>query len=488
VIWSIVQQVGGQGVSLLVYLVLANLLTPEDFGLVGLATVWTALLAAFAESGFGAALVQRRTIDATHASTTFAINLGVGAVLSLGGVLLSWPAARFTGDPRLQPVVAALSAGFLIRSLGLTHVALAQRDLRFRVLAIRDLSANTVGGALGIALALRGAGVWSLVAMSLASATVGSALLWYITPWRPARSELSRSAMGDLWRFSANILGFNLFKALAQNVDRLVIGRLLGTTPVGYYTLAVRLVLQPIGVVVGALGVYLFARVARVQGDRPRAQLEYRRVFRLAVAATAPVAAGAVTVGPPLVGWLLGPAWSPVAPVLAWLGIVALCRALFSPAGQVLKALGRPDWMLGWSVAITGLTIAAVYAGAPWGLPGVAAGVGIAHVVGVPVILTIVHRLGGLSASEHAIAGAGALAAGTALAALLLPFSWLLGHAPALLAVVTVTATIAYAAAVIRLQPDLASAIRGRLVRLPIAVPTSDEAPFEQDVHDDGRF
>jgi len=474
--------------SLLIYLVLANLLTPQDFGLVGLATVWTAFLAAFAESGFGAALVQRRTIDATHASTTFAINLGVGAVLSLGGVLLSWPAAKFTGDPRLQPVVAALSAGFLIRAFGLAHVALAQRDLRFRVLAVRDLIANAVGGALGITLALRGAGVWSLVAVSLASATVGSALLWYITAWRPARSQVSLAAMRDLWGFSANILGFNLFKALAQNVDRLVVGRLLGTASVGYYTLAVRLVLQPIGVVVGALGVYLFPRVARVQDDRPRAQSEYRRVFRLAIAATVPISAGAVTVGPALVSWLLGPAWDPVAPVLAWLGIVGLCRALFSPAGQVLKALGRPDWMLGWSVVITGLTIAAVYAGAPWGLPGVAAGVAVAHAAGVPVILTMVHRLGGLSAWEHARAGAGTMAAGVALAALLLTISWLLGDAPGLLAVATVASGIAYAAAVVRIQPDLANAIRDRLVRLPAAVSRSGDSRFEGTVPDDGQF
>lgn len=485
-IWSVVQHVGGQGLNLLIYLVLANLLTPEDFGLVGLATVWTAFLAAFAESGFGAALIQRRTIDARHASTTFAINLGVGAVLSLAGVLLSWPAATFTGDPRLQPVVAALSAGFLIRAFGLTHVALAQRDLRFRVLAVRDLSANAVGGALGIALALRGAGVWSLVAMSLVSALVGSALLWYITAWRPALSDVSLAAVRDLWRFSANILGFNLFKALAQNVDRLVIGRLLGTAAVGYYTLAVRLVLQPIGVVVGALGVYLFPRVARVQHDRPRARREYHRVFKLAVAATAPVSAVAVTAGPALVSWLLGPAWSPVAPLLAWLGIATLCRALFSPAGQLLKALGRPDWMLGWSVVITALTIAGVYAGSPWGVPGVAAGVGLAHALGVPVILTIVHRLDGLSAGEHARAVAGVLLAGVALAALLLPLSRLLAYAPGWLAVATAAAAIGYAAAVIRLDPDLRTMIRDRLAKPPVAVRGADDPAFAPDGRDDG--
>ena len=216
-IWAVLQQVGGQAVNLVNFLVLAAVLRPGEFGILAMASAWLAILGAFAESGFGSAVVQRADLRPEHLSTTFAITVAIGVVLGALGVALSWPAAIVFKTRELQPVMAALSLGFPIRAVGLTHAALAQRELRFRALAGRDIASNLVGGLAGVVLALRGFGVWSLVAMTMVSAVLATVLLWRIAPWRPRLPECSLRHARELWPYSSRMLGFSLFKAAAQN-------------------------------------------------------------------------------------------------------------------------------------------------------------------------------------------------------------------------------------------------------------------------------
>ena len=149
--WSLAQQGGRQVAAYAVFIVLARLLTPHDFGLVALATAWIGLLGVFSEVGFGSALVQRAQITSAHLSSTFFLNTGIGLLITLLGMAASWPLSRVLGAPEVQPVMLALSLGFLINSLGLTHMALVYRELRFKELAIRDLIATLLGGAVGLA-------------------------------------------------------------------------------------------------------------------------------------------------------------------------------------------------------------------------------------------------------------------------------------------------------------------------------------------------
>jgi len=415
VIWSLVQNVGGQAVTLTFYVLLAVVLSPVEFGLVGLATVWTAVLSAFTELGFGAALVQRREITDAHASTTFVLNLAVGAVLSGLGALVAGPVAVWFDEPVLRPVVAALSLGFVMRAPGLTHAALALRDMRFRALAARDIVANGLGGAVGLGLAVSGFGVWSLVAVNLVAAASASTLMWFADPWRPRLQDVSKRALTDLWPYSSSILGFNLFKAIAQNADRLIVGQLLGTVAVGFYSVASRLVLQAIAVPVNALGVYLFPKVARADGDLAAARESYGVVLALSLAITVPFAVAVFAAAPALVAWL-GEAWLPVVPLTAWLTLAAVARAIFSPGTQLMKALGRPDSMLRWSIQVSVITTVALFAGLPWGLPGVTAAFAVGHIVALPILMRMVDRLSGYGPGAHLQRTRRALIAGAFLA------------------------------------------------------------------------
>jgi O-antigen/teichoic acid export membrane protein len=395
VIWSVLQQVGGQAATMLVFFALAALLPPSDFGLIGMAAAWLALLSAFGETGFGAAIIQREHLRKEHLSSTFGINLAMGALLTLVGVGLSWPAAVYFRTPALQPVMAVLSAGFVVRAFGLTQAALAQRELRFRSLAIRDLVASVAGGCAGLALAFAGYGVWSLVAMSLVNALLGTFLLWQLAHWRPRVAEISREAAGELWPYSSRVLGFNMFKAFAQNTDRLIIGPLLGVHAVGVYTFASKVAIFPVTIFVGALGAYLFPRVARIQGDRAGVGAIYRKVMIAVLNVVLPGLAVVVVLTPAVVP-LLGERWREAAPVIQVLAVAALAQAVIAPVGQLMKGLGRPGWLVLWSIGFTAVTSLALWIGVPWGLLGTSVGYVLAHVAALPVILWIGWRLTGL--------------------------------------------------------------------------------------------
>ena len=262
--WAVAQQVGRQSANYVVFLALALLLTPRDFGVVSLAASWVAFLSVFGEMGFAAALVQRPTLESGHLSTTFALNLAAGAVLTVLGVLISEPLARFFHTPEAAPVLVALSAGFILNAPSLTQAAFAQRELRFRELALRDTGAAILGGVVGIVLALSGWGVWSLVGQTLTTTATGTALLWRLSPWRPRLSEVSGERARELWGYGSKIFWFSVFKYFAQNGDRLVVGYLAGPIALGVYSFAHRLVVYPVATLTGAIGNYLFPRFARL--------------------------------------------------------------------------------------------------------------------------------------------------------------------------------------------------------------------------------
>ena len=391
--WAVAQQVGRQSANYVVFVLLALLLTPRDFGVVSLAASWIAFLSVFGELGFGAALVQRPKLEPGHLSTTFALNIGAGAVLTLLGVATAEPLARFFHTPEAAPVFLALSFGFLLNAPGLSQAALAQRELRFRDLALRDTVAALMGGAVGIVLALTGWGVWSLVAQTLTTTTTGTALLWRISPWRPRRSEVSLERARELWGYSSRIFWFSAFKYFAQNGDRLLVGYLAGPVALGVYAFAFRLVVSPVATLSGAIGNYLFPRFARLQQDRAAVSAVYLRATGALETAVLPPLALAAVIAPLAIPLLFGARWADAAVLVQLFASVAGAQLMISPVGQLMKALDRPGWLFAWSVFFTGLTLGLILAGSGGGLWGIGVGLTAAHLVGIVVAAGIAVRL-----------------------------------------------------------------------------------------------
>jgi PST family polysaccharide transporter len=250
------------------------------------------------------------------------------------------------------------------------------------------------------------------------------------------------------------MLGFNLLKALGQNTDRLIIGPLLGVHALGLYTLATRAVIFPVTTFVGALGNYMFPKVARLQAERLKVRAVYRAVLMAVLNVILPGLAALAVLAPAVVP-LLGTRWNGAVPIVQVLTIAALAQAVIAPVGQLMKGLGRPGWLIVWSVGFTLLTAVALWIGAGWGLTGASIAYVTAHAIGLPLILAIGWRLSGLGITDlfkvswRPALGAVVLATGLALLSRLVA-----GHSPPVLAIGALAAGTMYLMALARISPE----------------------------------
>ena len=391
--WSMVQQVGRLLLASLFYVVIAGLLTPDEVGVLGIATVWLAFLGIFADLGFGAALVQRREITDRHLTTIFLLNLALGVLLALVGAAASWPISRLMRTPEAQPVMLTLSAGFVVNALATVQVALATRHLRFRALAVRGIGGVLAGGIVGIVLAATGWGVWSMVAQMLTTGVVGTALLWKLSPYRPRLRHWSRDAAKDLWGYSSRLFALSVFKYVVQNADALLIGYIFGPARLGLYALVNKVVLQPITALEAGVGGFLFPRASRLQDDRRRVADLYAVSYKALNYLVLPFVAVAGVWGGILVPAILGPEWRGAEVVFYALAVIGLTHPPITPVGQLMKALDRPGWFLRWGVGFSLATITGLLAGSRFGFAWALVGLASAYLAVLPVNFFIVTRL-----------------------------------------------------------------------------------------------
>jgi O-antigen/teichoic acid export membrane protein len=331
-VWSVSQQVVRQAIAFAAFLVIARHIQPADLGLLGIAMLWMGFLNVFTDLGFSAALIQRPAMTEAHVSTAFYLNFAVGLLLTTVGLACASIAASVLETPAAAPVMQWLSLGFVFSALSTVQNALAQRELRFASLAIRDTIGITAGAAVGITAALRGWGVYSLVAQSLTSASVGTILLWGLSPYRFAIRSCSLRAFRDLWAFGSFITVFGIFKYVARNVDALLIGTMLGPPALGLYMFAQQLVTRPVTPIEGGIGAFMFARAAALQHQRERLACLFLSAFDLLNAVLVAWALVVSIAAPPVLRLYFGDKWD-ASLALIWLPRVMSRRPSASRSG-----------------------------------------------------------------------------------------------------------------------------------------------------------
>ena len=379
--WPFLQQIFVLGTSSLTLFVLASMLGPAAVGVWGMAAAFVAVLTSLSDVGVSSALIQRHGLTPAHESSAFAVNAVLGAGLSIIGTMLSPLAGQIFDDPRVVPITAGLSAQLAVRGLGATHTALIHRELRFRALALRDLFAGVLGMVAGILMSLGGAGTASFVGAALVSAVTGTVTAMLIGRRRIYPTRASWAATRELWNYGSSIFGFNAFKALAQNADRIIIGAALGAHAAGLYAVARSVVLTPVSAFSSALGFRFFPLLSRAQTNVHDVQRIFGEAQKLAHV-TVPRVLAAVLL--PLTLFLLAASdstWRDLLPIIWIMAGVGCIQALFAPVGQLMKAIGRPDWLLAWSILVWVITTACLLAGARWGVSGSVIGFFAAHVV-----------------------------------------------------------------------------------------------------------
>jgi O-antigen/teichoic acid export membrane protein len=454
--------------KLVVGVTLARLLTPVEYGIAGMVLVLVAFEPVLAGVAVASVLVQRPQITEDDRSTVFWTCTAIGFSASAIGVALSWPVAHFYGEPRVQPLFAAMSLCFAISSLGATQTHLLVREMSFRSLELRSMAGALVGAGLAVGLAAAGFGAWALVAQPLGALSVSTLLLWTLSSWRP-RLRWSRQSFRELRGFGGNVSGMLLLFQLNQNADNVLVGRFLGAPALGAYSLAYNVILVPFSRLASPLHDVVYPVFTRVQEDLPRVARVWLRAMRLLAAVAIPAMLGLVVAAPDLVDVVFGRRWHaavPVMQILAWVGALYVVQGLNS---VLLQALGRTRLLLGFALVSFAAGLGSFVLGLRWGIVGVAGCfAGVMTLIG-PLYMTLTARAVGITGRDVWSALAGVVRASAVTAAALAVLRVLLVHGgvpPALrLLAVAAAGTAVYAAAAWLLARDVVAEVPALLRR-----------------------
>jgi len=235
--WSACAKIVKQLLQFVISIILIRLLTPKDFGLIGMVMVFIGFVGLFSELGFGAAIIQKEQIGDRHLSSIFWLNIATGIILTCIMLAIAPVIAIFFNEPRLELLTAVLSVSFFISSFGMVQSAILRRSMNFRTLAIVETLTIVLAGIFAIVLAFRGYGVWSLVWQTIISTLASVVLIWISSDWKP-QFKFNKNAAKELVGFSANLLGFNAFNYWVRNLDDLLIGKFIGSSGLGIYNRA----------------------------------------------------------------------------------------------------------------------------------------------------------------------------------------------------------------------------------------------------------
>ena len=393
--WSAVESWGRHLFNAAIIVILARQLGAEEFGLAALAMVMPAILAVPVINGVPDALVQRPHVDPMHLDSAFWLLVCVGLSLTTLIWLSAVPLAAMLHEPDLTELVRWTSIIVVLQSLGSVPGAVLKRELDFRLFALRTTAGTVVGGTLGIAMALSGYGVWSLVAMYIAKVTVESTILLGLGTWRP-RMRFSMQHCRDLFPFSGPLVIQSLWTMINDELPKIVLGILGGTQAVGIFSFARRPLEFLTQGFLGPVSAVVMPAVARLQGDPERIQAFVVRAARTAALVGFPVFLGFAAVAPEAVPLMFGAHWAEAVPAIQILMLLGLERIVETLSGLSLLALGHSRLLLKLNVLYTGLCILMVSIGAHFSLEAALIGLVLCNLSLLPIFFYFAKRIGGI--------------------------------------------------------------------------------------------
>jgi O-antigen/teichoic acid export membrane protein len=370
--WAASSQIGRQGMQFITTAILARLLSPSDFGLVGMTMVITGFVEIFKDLGTSEVIIQRQNASESLIASIFWLDMLLGSVVASALFIMAPFFAWLYREPRVIPLLRVLTLSIVISGLGLVFRAILSRDMAFDKLARIELSATIGGDLIGIGAAIWGAGVWSLVAQSLTMVSITTIMLWWNVHWKP-RLVMDWMGIKSITNFSLNLTGSCILNYFARNADYFLIGRYLGTTPLGYYTMAYRLMLFPLQNVSSVITRVLFPAFSQIQNNNQRFRKGYLQSLGSIALVTFPMMLGLLAVSRPFVLAVLGPKWATVAILIIIFAPVGLIQSIGTTVGVIYKAKGRTDWMFRWEMVTAVLCVSSFVIGLHWGIIGVAA-------------------------------------------------------------------------------------------------------------------
>jgi PST family polysaccharide transporter len=368
-------KISSQGICFLIrtvsLMIMARLLDPKDFGLVGMVTAVTGVFSVFRDFGLSAAAVQRTTVTDEQASTLFWVNMLIGTGLALSLMVMAPFIVGFYREPKLLWITVALATAFISNAAAVQHSAMLERQMRFNTLSVIEVVTLLTSVLAGIEMAQHGYGYWALVVMAATPPVFCAALVWLATAWVPGRPQ-KRIGLRSMIRFGGTLTLNGFVMYIAMNFDKVLLGRFWGADAVGIYGRAYQLVNIPNDNLNSAATGVAFATLSRLQDEPGRFKSYFLKGYTAVLSLTVPITLACALFAADLIFVFLGPKWKGAVTVFRLLAPSTLAMAIINPMGWLLMSLGMVSRGLKIALVLAPLLIMGYAVGLRHGPTGVA--------------------------------------------------------------------------------------------------------------------
>ena len=341
-IWRFAERCGAQLVTFVVSIVLARILSPDDYGTVALVTVFTTILQVFVDSGLGVALIQKKNADDLDFSSVFYFNFVVCIVLYAGMFFAAPIIASFYNDLTLIPIIRVISLTIVISGIKGIQQSFVSRNMLFKRFFFSTLGGTIFSAILGVAMAYAGCGVWAIVAQQLSNTAIDTLILWLTVKWRP-KKMFSWERLKTLFSFGWKLLISSLLDTGYSNLRSLVIGKIYSPSDLAYYNQGDKLPSTVITNINTSIASVLLPTLASKQDDRKQLKNMTRRAIKTSTYIIAPLMMGLAFCAPPIVRLILTEKWVPCVPYLRIFCITYMFYPIHTANLNAINAMGLSD-------------------------------------------------------------------------------------------------------------------------------------------------
>jgi len=362
-VWSVSERISLQVMHMLVSIILARLLGPSEFGLLGMLAIFTSIAQSVLDSGFGSALIQKKDATQTDSSSIFYFNLLIGIFLASIFFFSAPLIADFYQQPILKPITRVLSLNMIINAFSLVQLSILRKKMEFKNHFIVSMIAVLFSGVAGIIAAYNGLGVWSLVIQTLSHSLAQAIALWILSKWRPI-GHFSFESLKTMFSFGSRLLVAGIIETVFKNLYQTFIGKVYSPSDVGYYSRASTMESAASVATSMALGTVVFAAFSPYQDDDTTLRKVHSKTIKMSMFVLMPVMIGLIAIAEPLFLFLLTEKWADSIPYFQLLCVIGLLFPIVVQNYNLLRIKGRTDLHLRLEIfkyVITVIAIALTY-------------------------------------------------------------------------------------------------------------------------------
>jgi len=366
-IWSFIDSFANQGIQFIAGIILARILSPTEFGLIGMLAIFIALSQSFVDSGFTNALIRKQDCTQTDYSTVFYFNFVVGIIFYLILFFFARSISVFFNEPQLELLLQVLGLGLILNALGMIQRTILTKNINFKLQTRVSVVSSTLSGLIAISMAYNGFGVWSLVALTLSRFGFTSLFLWMWTKWRPSLI-FNKESFKELFSFGNKLLISGLIDTAYRNIYYLIIGKYFSVVELGYYTRADQFQALPSQQLTGIFGRVSYPILSTIQDDVRKLRTAYKRIIKSTMLITFVLMLGMVAIAKPMIITLIGEQWLPSVIYLQLLCFVGMFYPLHALNLNMLQVQGRSDLFLRLEIIKKVLAVPVIIIGILYGI------------------------------------------------------------------------------------------------------------------------